>query len=900
MSTERRIKTLKTRIKSLTASLTLIKTFVDGFDEATQSDEIPVRLESLSKLWSDYNEAQSELESLDETALDAHIKERTTMESSYYRIKGFLLAQNKAPLNRSVSSLLQLEAQLPMSTSQVRLPDVKLPVFDGKLENWLVFHDLYVSLVHSSTGLSNIQKYYYLRSSLSSSALQLIQSIPISADNYTVAWNLLLKHFQNPSRLKQAYVDALFDFSALKRESVTDLHNLVEKFEANVKVLHQLGEHTEHWDILLIRMLSIRLDSTTRRDWEEYSSSKTTVKFKDLAEFIQRRVTVLQSIQAKIIEIPSSAQVKKPAIRSVSSHGAHQGNPRKCLVCSDHHPLYLCSTFSKLSPEDKEREIRRHQLCRNCLRKGHQSKDCSSSSNCRKCRGRHHTLICTNDSSTPSVSKAVNPQQAKHTTSPSVTETPTSSASATILDSISCASSGCHLKTVLLATAIVILVDDNGIEHIGRALLDSGSECCFITERFSQRMKAQRQKIYLPISGIGQSSTQAKQKFTSIIRSRIGEYSSSVELLVLPRVTIDLPVTSVDTSTWHLPTGIKLADPSFDTTNPIDIILGAEIFFELFRVPGRISLGKHLPVLVNSVFGWVVSGKSTANTCRPPVVANIATIADIHRLMERFWTIEEDRSSTAYSIEEQACEDHFTSTVSRTAEGRYQVRLPFKQNVLDQLSDNRRTTVRRFHLLQNRFFHNPDLHCQYKMFIDEYHALGHMQRIHDYEDPSVKRFYLPHHAVLREDSSTTKLRVVFDASCKSPTGPSLNDALMVGPTVQEDIRSITMRSRKHRIMIVADIKMMYRQVLVDPRDTSVQLIVWKSSPDQPMETYELKIVTYGTASAPFLATRVLNQLAEDEGSNFPLAASQRLDFSYGNGHQTIEPYSKGFLQKILP
>lgn len=408
---------------------------------------------------------------------------------------------------------------------------------------------------------------------------------------------------------------------------------------------------------------------------------------------------------------------------------------------------------------------------------------------------------------------------------------------------------------------MIILVDDNGVEHIGRALLDSGSECCFITERFSQRMKVQRKKIHLPISGIGQSSTHAKQQISSIIRSRVGAYSTAVDLLVLPRVTIDLPATSVNTSTWSFPPGIQLADPSFDSTNPVDIILGAEIFFELFRIPGRIYLGEHLPVLVNSVFGWVVSGKSNVGTSGPPVVANIATVADIHRLMERFWKIEEDISPTTYSVEEQACEEYFSRTVSRTSEGRYIVRLPFKENVLERLSDNRSTAVRRLHLLQARLIRNPDLHVQYKAFIDEYNNLGHMQRTHEYEESTVKRFYLPHHAVLCEDSPTTKLRVVFDASCKTSAGPSLNDALMVGPTVQEDIRSIIMRARKHQVMIVADVKMMYRQVLVDPRDTSVQLIVWKPSPDQPMETYELKTVTYGTASAPFLATRVLIQLA---------------------------------------
>ncbi|XP_062538321.1 uncharacterized protein LOC134206605 [Armigeres subalbatus] len=80
-------------------------------------------------------------------------------------------------------------------------------------------------------------------------------------------------------------------------------------------------------------------------------------------------------------------------------------------------------------------------------------------------------------------------------------------------------------------------------------------------------------------------------------------------------------------------------------------------------------------------------------------------------------------------------------------------------------------------------------------------------------------------------------------------------------------------------MLIADIKQMYRQVLVDVRDTPLQRIVWREAPDLTLETYELQTVTYGTASAPFLATRVLRQLADDEQRDFPEAAEVlRKDF----------------------
>lgn len=98
MPNERRIKALKLRQKSLLTSFNLIKTFVDDYDETTQASEISVRLESLMQLWTDYNNNQKELEMLDDDALDEHLRERVVLETSYYRVKGFLLAQNKSPL----------------------------------------------------------------------------------------------------------------------------------------------------------------------------------------------------------------------------------------------------------------------------------------------------------------------------------------------------------------------------------------------------------------------------------------------------------------------------------------------------------------------------------------------------------------------------------------------------------------------------------------------------------------------------------------------------------------------------------------------------------------------------------------------------------------------------------
>ncbi|KYN27671.1 hypothetical protein ALC57_02931, partial [Trachymyrmex cornetzi] len=132
-----------------------------------------------------------------------------------------------------------------------------------------------------------------------------------------------------------------------------------------------------------------------------------------------------------------------------------------------------------------------------------------------------------------------------------------------------------------------------------------------------------------------------------------------------------------------------------------------------------------------------------------------------------------------------------------------------------------------------------------------------MSAIESPSDTALTPVYIPHHSVLRETSSTTKLRVVFNASCKTTNGTSLNDHLLVGPKLQQDLPVILLRWRQWRFVYAADIAKMFRQILVNNLDTDFQRILWRLSCDTPITHFRLLTVTYGLAPAPYLAMRVL-------------------------------------------
>mgnify|MGYP005980598039 FL=1 len=260
---------------------------------------------------------------------------------------------------------------------------------------------------------------------------------------------------------------------------------------------------------------------------------------------------------------------------------------------------------------------------------------------------------------------------------------------------------------------------------------------------------------------------------------------------------------------------MSLADPNFNKSTSIDLLIGAEHFWQIIGNE-EINIFNKQVHLRETAFGWVVAGK-IANTCTQGFVGCTRKFGKdeaLNQQLTKFWEMEEQVTNTStMSVEELACERHFYKTVRRDPSGRFVVRLPFKTDVshLDR-SDN--IALKQFHSLENRLNNKPQLKSDYIKFMQEYTDLGHMQLITNSSDVNVNKqysYYLPHHAVVKESSSTTRVRVVFNASSKTSTGISLNNILMVGPTVQQSLFSIITRFRTHQFAFTCDIVKMYRQ-----------------------------------------------------------------------------------------
>lgn len=245
-------------------------------------------------------------------------------------------------------------------------------------------------------------------------------------------------------------------------------------------------------------------------------------------------------------------------------------------------------------------------------------------------------------------------------------------------------------------------------------------------------------------------------------KSRVSDDEFCLDYLVVPRVTGVLPVKKVHIGDWPIPAGIHLADPTFFEPSHIDMLIGAEAFYDML-LSGKVKLSAELPILQESVLGWLVSGRvagseavTTVRACQAMVLPGAD--AELTNTLKQFWTI--DNQTTEPERDDDDCERHFLETFERAADGRYVVRLPFRKEV-GELGASRLQAEKRFYQLERRLDQNPEKKKQYAEFIQQYIDLGHCRVLTEDEIGNVDAYYLPHHGVYRPDSSTTKLRVVF-------------------------------------------------------------------------------------------------------------------------------------------
>lgn len=881
------IETLFRKRASVKAKLTIFSNFLvqleTKYADRKITDEFEVeqlesRLERFVSILDEFEDIQSQIEELcDENGLDTQLNERESFDSKYHNLYSRAKTLHKQNLTKNVDGAVSIcsgslnNINLSSNLNHLKLPPIHIPTFNGEYDKWIEFRDTFNSLIHLNDSLPPIHKFHYLRAFIGQRVAEIIASLEFSTDNYDVAWDLICSRFNNDKSLVQNHVKALFNLDKIQKESASSLRKLSDDLSKHLRALHSLNQPTNHWDTLVIYLVTSKLDDVTLRYWETERALLPNADLEAMKLFLKKRSDLLETLESsKHVSASSDSFKKTYANRMQLNKDRHkqQNESRSflntntvCSFCKENHYIQDCSKFVQLTVKERNDQAIKRRLCFNCLRSNHSIKQCVASS-CRICKGRHHTLLHIEKEPIPTSSNL----------------NPVSMGVDLVCENnrIDCTENNVNLTTNLLAqcnqvflsTVLVQVFDRNNHPVTLRALLDAGSQSSFVTLNVLNKLGISCEPVNIRVGGLNGSESKVSGKASFLVQSQISNFSRKISCLVVPHITGCLPNFRIDPSLLQIPNNIKLADPQFSVSRPIDMLLGADCFWDLICV-GQIKLGNSGPYLQKTKLGWIVAGQiASINTNL--VQCNLSRSIDIDKGLTRFWELEEVETSKPLSKNEKLCEEHFQNTFKRDKDGHFLVTIPLKDDP-GRLGDSFETAKRRFINLERRFLRDDNFKQEYHRFIIEYQTLGHMSKV-DSPHLGNYNYYMPHHGVVKESSSTTKLRVVFDASCPSSSGISLNDLQLVGPTIQSDLFSILISFRQHTIVVSADVEKMYRMCRVVKEQRPLQRILWRDNPDEPIGVYELNTVTYGTASAAFLAIRCLFQLGIETEASHPKAS----------------------------
>ncbi|KAK6114386.1 hypothetical protein QQG55_55835 [Brugia pahangi] len=289
-----------------------------------------------------------------------------------------------------------------------------------------------------------------------------------------------------------------------------------------------------------------------------------------------------------------------------------------------------------------------------------------------------------------------------------------------------------------------------------------------------------------------------------------------------------------------------------------DILIGANHFFQFINFDKAENLQSGFTLLHTKV-GPILAGSGYTKKISPNsrmssqivYAANTIKVPDL----DQFWKLEligiQDKPEN--NDDEEALKQ-FKQTI-RKSDGRYQVAWPWK-DTSSKLSDNFELCLGRLQSLIKRLHRNQHLLTTYNETINEQLRSNVIERVSHFTNHQGIIHYLPHHEVVKSDNTTTKVRIVYDASAHLRGRKSLNDVLYRGPITLPDLAGILIRLRTMKIIILADVEKAFLQLELLPTERDCTRFLWVKDIQKQVDRdnlicYRFKRVPFGVISSPF-------------------------------------------------
>ena len=754
-----------------------------------------------------------------------------------------------------------------------QLNRVSIPEFSGDKRAYPPWKAAFYTCVDAAPATAEY-KLLQLRSYLKGEALKCIENLGHSAAAYEAAKARLERKFGGERRQITLRLEELENFRPMREGTAKEIDKFADMLDLLVINLRESDQADElnsaSLYVKVLRKMTEEMVARYKR-WVDENGGHESVEV--IRQWINReaeyRTVAAETVRGLGYRHQLTGQTHhvhgKKYSKDKRDSKSDSSQPKdSCPVCNENHPVWKCSTFKSFEVSARWDAARKHKLCFRCLSSRHRGSDCKRSKPCEidGCTRNHSRLLHEGE------------KQAKQEPVEEAEEP----------DEYSNTAVGEHQTAIALRT-IPVVIRNGGKSVTVNALLDDGSTRTYVNSDIAAELElltGVSEEITVGTMGGAQRTFQTEE-VTFVLESLDGRTSRAISCFTAERVTGPLQAVEwrkIAPEWGHLK---RLPFPKVGRKKTIDILIGldqAELHAAVKEVCGK--PGEPLARL--TPLGWTCVGEIRKGLCDESVhTANLSYfvnggVAEVNKTLQRFWEVEEPVGACELmSKDEQAAYDSVRESICRSPDdsNKYRVTMPWRADT-SAIRSNYDAAKKRL-VGTEKSLVKRNLSDTYKNIIQQHLAKGYIRKV--CKDDKTGRWFLPHFAISRPDKSTTKTRIVFDASARSE-GTCLNDYIHKGPKLQRDLNDVLMRFRKSPIAIACDVAEMYLQIELAPADRPFHRFLWRDMEDREPDQYEFNRLVFGVNSCPFQAQLVTRYHAETNAEQFPRAADAIINSTY--------------------
>lgn len=757
---------------------------------------------------------------------------------------------------------------LETKMSNLRLEKIKMPKFDGELREYPRFRkDFEVQVMPS---LNSSTAPYTLRSCLGKEPLAVVKGVD---DDIEEMWKRLDEKYGDPAKIADVIIDSVQQVKTIKEGENKRFIEFVEIVDNGYRDLLRLGLEKEITTTSSVSIIEKKLPADIRRDWAKLVSSDTSSvdkkdKFPSLLKFLLNQKRAIEYDSADLRSSGShSGQLTVNHARAVAGEITESDQPfvsranSKCLFHDyAEHETGECRLYLSKTWEERMNMLKERRACWSCLKIGHRLRDCRSRKACGNngCTRTHHRTL--------------------HEENQEI--------------NVSATASACSYPAN--DTCLLLLQSVKTMNGWANVMWDNAASLCFITNSKAKAEKLRSMtRVELSIVKVGGTCERViSQKYLLPLIDLQGKLVQ-FEVYGIDKITTDIESVNID-NVVHLFKDIEL-DEIKRPTGTVDVLIG---YAYAGYHPEPEQKSNHL-VLLRNRFGRCLGGthadiKGTSHVMRDVRVHHVSGVK-----IDDFYNIENlgvectprcggckcgrcTLGTKNYNLKEERELQLIERNLEfDNVENRWIAQYPWIRDPAD-LPDNRRAAFGMLMSTEKRLGRNADHAKVYQEQIEDMVDRGVARKLtrselETYEGPI---HYISHHEVLRPDSKSTPVRIVFNSSANY-MGHVLNEYWAKGPDLLNSLLGVLIRFREHEVALIGDIKKMYHSVKTTPVEQHTHRFLWRDMNNRKEpDTYVMQRVSFGDRPSGTIATVALRKTAEMGQENYPQAAKIIKDNTY--------------------